>query len=226
MINLTINSQGIKAYDFKPSFSQKPWFVLIKIGFLVTTFTINSAFAITELMDFSVSESEKIVTLKWVTFDEIDNAVFEIQRSSDGVNFITIGKVSGKGINPNYNSYSFADLKPGEGSNFYRLKMEGYDGRFEYSPIRSIYVLAENYRNCIKFFPNPTAGNISVSIEGYKNYTMSLEVVNSNGYTKKSVHLKPNKKINLSDLPQGIYFMHVIDEDRNLLNIQRVVKLR
>jgi hypothetical protein len=49
----------------------------------------------------------KNVAVNWTTANEINVSHFNIQRSSNGKDFINIGKV--KANNKNYNEYSFTD---------------------------------------------------------------------------------------------------------------------
>lgn len=76
--------------------------------------------------------------LSWTTASEIDNAVFEVEKSHDGVNFSTCGSVPGAGNSSVVQQYSFVDVNPFYGNTYYRLKQIDYDGDHEYSSVISV----------------------------------------------------------------------------------------
>ncbi len=114
------------------------------------------------------------VNLVWGTASELNNAYFEVTRSSDGVNFSTIGKVTGIGTSNTLQNYNYTDTKPKAGANYYRLKQVDNDGKFAFSQVVSATVglgngnltvsVAAN-RNAVKVnYTAVAAGNASVSI--------------------------------------------------------------
>jgi hypothetical protein len=84
-----------------------------------------------ELQSFSCAQRINQMHLEWITSSEINNNYFIIERSSDGVNFEDIGKVSGSGNSNTTLKYDFYDLHPFAGDNYYRLKQVDYDGKNE-----------------------------------------------------------------------------------------------
>jgi hypothetical protein len=76
--------------------------------------------------------------LNWSTASEIDNAFFEVEKSRDGVNFITCGTVQGAGNSSVTQQYSFVDASPFYPSTLYRLKQIDYNGDHTYSNVISI----------------------------------------------------------------------------------------
>ena len=68
-------------------------------------------------------ENNKHARLDWMTFTEINNHYFEIERSADAKTWETIGKVLGAGNSSSKNYYQFFDRAPLNGINYYRLKL-------------------------------------------------------------------------------------------------------
>lgn len=86
-----------------------------------------------KLGDFSGLPKQSTVLLQWTTQSEINSDHFNVERSSDGVHFTSLASVSAYGNSTNQINYSYTDLLPEAGINFYRLKMVDKDGQFEYS---------------------------------------------------------------------------------------------
>ncbi|MBL0050425.1 MAG: VCBS repeat-containing protein [Bacteroidetes bacterium] len=108
-----------------------------------------------ELISFSAENKNNINHLTWTTTSETDNDYFEVERSADGINFETIGKVNGAGSTVQVKHYSFDDKKNIYGVIYYRLKQVDFNGNNKYSAIISI----ENKRQDIFCSVNPTDVN-------------------------------------------------------------------
>jgi hypothetical protein len=87
-----------------------------------------------ELIKFNVEYQAPAIVVTWLTGSEINCSYFEVQRSNDGV-FYTIGRVNGFGNSSSVQSYTFTDLSPFIGRNYYRLKQVDYDGQTTFSKI-------------------------------------------------------------------------------------------
>ena len=107
-----------------------------------------------ELVSFEAHTSEKNnVLLEWVTASEINNDYFTIERSSNGRDFESIYMQTGAGNSSVTNNYSFTDMNPLQGDNYYRLKQTDYDGKFTYSNIEFINMKTRD--ETITMYPNP-----------------------------------------------------------------------
>lgn len=98
--------------------------------------------------------------VEWRTASEINNSGFEVERSSDGVNFEKIGWVEGNGTTNVEHYYLFTDEAPNHGWNYYRLKQIDHDGKFEYS--RFIPVFADDLPQ-VEIYPNPFRDHLYLS---------------------------------------------------------------
>jgi hypothetical protein len=77
--------------------------------------------------------------LRWKTFTEINNDYFEVLRTTDGINYQSIGIVDGAGNSYVGINYSLEDDHFERNTiNYYRLKTVDFDGVVEYSDIISI----------------------------------------------------------------------------------------
>jgi hypothetical protein len=109
-----------------------------------------------ELNSFAAFSDSRNVNLVWSTATETNNRGFDIERSENGNDFLSIGFVNGAGTTSEKQNYFFKDEKPFASSHklFYRLKQTDYDGTYEYSKILSVnfdtpqkYELSQNYPN-------------------------------------------------------------------------------
>ncbi len=109
--------------------------------------------------------------MSWTTATEKNSDYFNIERSSDAINFTTLAKI--KSIAENGTSlkpinYLLNDFSPLPNTSYYRLKHFDFAKSFTYSQIISIsYLKAENIKFII--YPNPNDGEFTIDISGVEN---------------------------------------------------------
>ncbi|MFM2207245.1 MAG: hypothetical protein RL213_1220 [Bacteroidota bacterium] len=82
-----------------------------------------------ELIAFSGLRTEnKNVRLDWTTATEINNDHFDVERSTDGKEYVPIGTVAGAGNCSYSRSYRFTDINPSDVESFYRLRQVDFNG--------------------------------------------------------------------------------------------------
>jgi hypothetical protein len=165
-----------------------------------------------ELISFTATTNDKGVILNWSTATELNNHGFEIQRSTEGKEFFTIGFVNGHGTTTEQQNYSYADRNLVDGKYYYRLKQVDYDGSYEYSDVveaewRSfnLYLLEQNYPNPF----NPTT-IIGFGLQNKSN--VKITILNAIG-EEVAVVLNEEREagfhqveFNAASLPSGVYF--------------------
>ena len=130
------------------------------------------------LLDFNAKpKDKKSVEVTWKTSEEKGNAFFTIEKSIDGVNFVTYSIVPSKAANGNSQSilsYTELDTKPYNGVSYYRLKQTDIDGKVSYSKIVMVRFDGEGVdvtREGFIVFPNPTNHhnvNLRITEEGFE----------------------------------------------------------
>lgn len=157
-----------------------------------------------KLTSFKIETKGISNSLHWTTATEINNDFFSIERSNNGRDFAQIGKVEGNGNSYNSIDYRFLDDNSGTGANYYRLKQIDYDGKYEYSDI----LRADNTSSKINIYP--TASSNSITIDMDVQQVATVIVFNEVGQTMKDITITEMKtKIDISDLPHGMYFVQV-----------------
>lgn len=153
-------------------------------------------------------ETDVNVDLKWTSMVEFDSYQYQVERSSDGKNFVKVGALNAAGASNTAINYNFKDQLPAAGDYFYRLKQVDLDGTAEYSKI--VYVNSRKGAGIVtKLFPNPfqsevqligatsadlnTPGNVRV-------FTMSGQLVNFRVVGANSIAIDPNAA-------KGVYFL-------------------
>ncbi|HRI61841.1 MAG TPA: T9SS type A sorting domain-containing protein [Saprospiraceae bacterium] len=149
------------------------------------------------------------VHLLWATATEKDNQGFDVERSADGRNWASIGFVPGNGTTAIPQDYLFRDEKPLAGVNYYRLKQNDTNGKFEYSPM----VVADVRKDDVDFnvFPNPSNdGMLSFRVVSKNEGAALLEIFDWAGYKlyKEPVRIFAGTTIwpvSLATYPKGAY---------------------
>jgi len=183
------------------------WKYSVQFGtsYAETTFTLKDPLPL-DLISFTARSQEDQVVLNWETTSEINTSHFEIQHSTDGELFTSIGTVATVGNgNSGNNSYSFIDRNASAGNNFYRLKMVDKDGVSKMSKIEKVNLV--KFHN-VKVYPNPATN--SVSVRGLREYN-KLRIANLQGQQmiSKSFENTDEIKLDISGLPSGVYILQV-----------------
>ncbi|MAT39940.1 MAG: hypothetical protein CL946_10090 [Ectothiorhodospiraceae bacterium] len=127
-----------------------------------------------ELSAFTAHVSGNIVTLRWTTETETNNAGFEVQPSPDGEAFSTAAFIKGRGTTVLRNDYSYQDEI--DDVTFYRLKQIDFDGSFEFSPtVRSVPALPSD-ASLEQNYPNPFSASTSVTFTLDRDAEITLTI--------------------------------------------------
>ncbi len=159
---------------------------------------------------FYVGTLYKKTKLNWQTSSEINNDYFEVQYSEDGKTFQSIGKVDGSGNSSRMTQYEFMHENPDEGTSYYRLKQVDFDGKFEYSPVKSIYVSEAD----VRIFPNPVTDMLHFS--GLDDEAVDLIIKDMTGKEVYSVKELSAPSFDISELKNGMYIIYLISPHRTI----------
>ena len=133
-----------------------------------------------ELLEFKATANSAIknVDLTWVTASEINNDYFVIERSTNANDWIPLDSVDGAGNSNAVLSYNYLDNNPYSGTSYYRLKQVDFDGTTSYSNIEVV-----NFEGVeiVSLFPNPSSGEVSISIKSSETGTLELKAYDSVG---------------------------------------------
>jgi hypothetical protein len=171
------------------------------------------------LLNFSGYKSGSKNVLKWNTSTESGNLGFEVQRSSDGVNYSAIGFVNSLAAGGNSNtelSYTFEDNNPVVSKkNYYRLNQKNADGK---SKMSNVVVISGEKPTTIGIggiFPNPASSTVNVIIDAPRRDDVTVVLMDVLGKTIKqkvvNVEIGSNTvPVEISSLASGSYLVKVL----------------
>lgn len=167
-------------------------------------------------MSFDAKRSDKnTIELEWQTAAEINNDYFEVERFIDHSPWSVLGQVKGNGTTNTLSNYRFADNVSGFSTTAnvvcYRLRQVDVDGSFHYSPV--VVVQLSPDEQLLSLYPNPFSNSITLNGLSGNAENNKIELQDVYGklvYTAffSFQHGSSNDiTLNLSHLPQGIYFL-------------------
>jgi len=160
-----------------------------------------------ELLSFSAQRSTESVHIDWKTATETNNDYFTLQRSIDGVDWNDIYKCSGAGTTTIEHTYNYIDNESSSNQIvYYRLIQTDYDGKFTYSDVLGVLPQQETFD--FRVFPNPTTGNVTISIDNSLQAFTTIDIINEWGENIYNSN-KFRPVISFSDKPNGIYYVRI-----------------
>jgi len=162
------------------------------------------------LADFNVTASSCNGIVNWKTVTEDKVKQFEVEYSTNGVQFTTAGTVSAKN-SVSGSVYRYVNAQ-GTTKGYYRLKMIDVDGQVSYSRIVSVDTKCNGTKS-VSLYPNPVTAsqNLSVIISGYEG-SIKGELVSMSGQSIRTYSLKNGTNVlSVDKLAQATYMLRVTD---------------
>lgn len=188
--------------------------------------TIQAACSYEQLVE---GENLQIGTmLTWATNFEENNAMFVIEKSEDGLEFMNIGSVEGSGDTDEMKEYNFLDVMASAETIFYRLKQVDFDGSFSYSEITTIRQKFKNNFMVARMTNVATKDIFEVTIDAFKHGELTYELANWKQETVLKDKLLIINGLNelavdLIDQKEGIYKLNLsMDGEEETLVIKKV----
>lgn len=179
------------------------------------SYVISWAFPLpVTINSFTLTKNEKNVLLQWSTASEQNSKVFIIERSTSGIsgNWKTIGTIPSAGNSNSELHYSFSDVLPATGNNFYRLKMIDRDGTFSLSDIRSTSFTGDGLT--LRAYPNPVSNVLKLMRDADVTGTTHAQLLDQNGRVLRILQLtETSTDVDMSALPKGIYQIKYFRKD-------------
>ncbi|MEI6185437.1 MAG: T9SS type A sorting domain-containing protein, partial [Bacteroidota bacterium] len=189
-----------------------------------TTANSNSITMITNvpvtLVSFKAYLSEHDAKCAWQTSTETDAAYYVVQRSTNGKEFIDLGRIQATGNSNTVNNYNYTDINAADlkvNAIYYRLQMFDKDGHSTYSKVVMI-TLKTTFE--IGLYPNPAKDRLNVKIYNSRSLNGTLYVTDIQGRVllQQSLNLDANVDgnsvyVNTTSLNTGNYLVVIKDEN-------------
>jgi hypothetical protein len=154
-----------------------------------------------ELSQFEAKATQKAVVLTWKTESEQNNAAFNIEQSTNGKDFQTIGTVKGNGTTAAAHTYTFTHEAPSVSIHYYRLKQVDFNGQFTYSPVRAVAF------GKATLVVKTTLVHDTLDLETADNSTTTISIFNTSGQQVLTHKGQGLQRINVGALPVGAYII-------------------
>jgi hypothetical protein len=163
-----------------------------------------------KLISFTAEAIGKQSLLKWSMESEKYNEPYMIERSSDGLQFFTIGTLQSQNSN-GLSAYRFTDRTPLQGLNYYRIRYIDEKGLVRYTETRTVY-FGQTDKEC-SVYPTITSSFIHVNVPNHDKVS-SVDIVSSLGAIVRTNHIGlDNNQLSVQDLSTGIYYLVVRYKD-------------
>jgi len=182
----------------------------------VSACTYTSSSLPVRLISFKSEAQSAAIELTWQTGEELNNSHFEIERSSNAQNFEAIGRVIGNSNSTTTQIYSYVDVSPKIGLNYYRLKQVDLDGQFEYSRIVSARLTGSGL---FKAYPNPVVRVLTIELPAESTIESAYLI----DLTGRRVREFSDYHPTLEGVENGFYTLQVKTKDGQTFQ-QRILK--
>ena len=181
---------------------------------VIATYTPSGGILPIRLVTFNGVKEESKVQLKWQTSSEQDSKLFDVEFSTNGSQWTSIGKVNAAGTSTTPRDYSLVHNTPVNGVNYYRLKQVDIQDNFSYSNIVPISFTIRGL-NINAVYPNPFVDRVKIDISSDRNETVRIQVSDNLGRVLRTQSVAVQKGVNpilldnLSGLLPCIYNVEV-----------------
>ena len=184
----------------------------------------------TTIYDFTAAPQGSTVLLQWLTSNQQPNTQYEIQTSTDGKDFYSVGQTesdpSSAGASGRY-QYQF-NLDPAYvGQLYFRIKETDPSGAITYSTVIVFSPNAPGGAPSYQTFPNPATNSLQVRFNTSQTGQFLVQMLSTSGQIvqEKTVTLAGSDQIMLDLNPQpakGLYFLRTTDVTHNRSYVTKV----
>ena len=177
-----------------------------------------------ELISFAADVHNERIALSWSTATEVNNDFFGVERSVDNIEFETLGTVPGAGNSTDRIDYTFDDLSPVPGVNYYRLRQTDFDGIETVSDV-IVAVFDGESRLTLTIYPNPTKDVLNVDVPGQFNVgEITTQLIDMSGriILRKDFSSDSGVQLPLQRIKAGTYVLEV--EIGNRIYKHKIIK--
>ncbi|MBL0145599.1 MAG: T9SS type A sorting domain-containing protein [Chitinophagaceae bacterium] len=161
-----------------------------------------------QLVNFAAHLQGNNVQVSWEVATETNMATYEIEYSTNGINYISIGRKTATGSR----KYTLVHISPKQGLNYYRLKTIDKDDKVSYSEVRTV-----NFGKSgkVSIYPNPASSNTITIMPAADmlNKAATISLLTMDGkvvHQQNTTSLSQTQTVNISKLAGGKYIVRIV----------------
>jgi len=172
---------------------------------------------------FTVVPSNNGNQLKWVIGTQENVSHYEVEYSTDGINFSSVASVQPQS-GTTHLTYNYIHKITNSAKGYYRIKSVDLDGSIMYSQVEEVKPVAGIVK--ITAYPNPTSGIFKIRIPSQLSGTVQLSMYDDMGRLVLSDRVQvagtTEVPMDISRFASGNY--QIICENRSVQYVTRIVK--
>jgi hypothetical protein len=130
------------------------------------------------ILNVTASQKNAGIEVIWNTANEVNMNSYDVEESTDGINFTKATTVAAK--NATANNYTWFDATVVNGDNFYRIKSVEKNGAAKYSNIVKVKIGAKGTEFTV--YPNPVKGGVvSLQMSNVNKGIYTVKIYNNIG---------------------------------------------
>ncbi len=202
------------------------WYVLAVST--LNNLNVTQPDAISKFGTVTASPQGNHIFIDWATLSENNGSHFEIQRSINGSEFVTIDQVPATGSTGTNTSYSYIDEEENlpQTTSYRIVLVDHYSNRLN-SEVAILLVTSMNreHFHSVIARPNPFMGSTRLDIEQPAFRNATLRIVDISGKPVKQVEVGSHSMIMIGEeLEPGVYFVELRNSTAQLNG--RIIKAR
>ena len=166
------------------------------------------------LIDFRGGLNNNMVRLNWTVLENQFVSYFDVERSTDGINFTFLHRTDAESSQTHTANYNYSDdvNELATRNVYYRISMKDVTGINKFSNIIRI-PLSFATKNSVIIQPNPVKDVMQLQISSVTDSRVNISIYDATGKNISTVHTsvqKGNNAIslnNLTDKPRGVYLV-------------------
>lgn len=183
----------------------------------------------TELIELAGTAEAGYNSLKWTSSLELNANRYIVERSRDGVNYSTVDSLDATGFTMDSKEYSYNDVTPDKGINYYRIVLVHDNGSKMYSNLLSVNQSFAQMTDIVRAYPNPVTDKLNVLLyaDGSTDYELSLSALNGNEVYHTITPAKNGVNqlfIGTDGYADGFYLLRVMLEGKTIATQKIIVQ--
>ena len=164
--------------------------------------------------------------LTWSTASEHDSYAFEIEKSTNAIDWNFVGSHLAQGNTNQITEYDFKDFRDcATCQSYYRIKQIDLNGKFEYLPI----LLADCEREGMLLYPNPAHEKASISLNLNRDDLVHISIIDVTGKPIKVVQMKGQQgqntfQMDIRQIQRGSYLIQVNTSTDSFIDTLQITK--